>query len=191
MNEAQKLWWEQAKSDHAAFICLRRAGVHECHMLHYLQMAAEKISKAYLWRSGSSPPRSHVGLMRFMRALLGRGRAELSRVAKVFEFGRPRDIDAWVRILRRPKRTTVRTLSTLGPTSGTTHRLGRSRQAHDCGPAARPAMLALIRFMEAWPWPAFRRQSRPRPPPLVRRPSPPRERGACCAGGATGWPLTK
>ena len=54
MNGAQKLWWEQAKSDHAAFICLRRAGVHECHMLHYLQMAAEKISKAYLWRSGTA-----------------------------------------------------------------------------------------------------------------------------------------
>jgi hypothetical protein len=60
-------------------------------------MAAEKISKAYLWRSGSPPPRSHVGLMRFMRALLVRGRAEVSRIAKVFEFGRPRDMDAWVK----------------------------------------------------------------------------------------------
>ena len=96
MNQAQQLWWEQAKSDQAAFVCLRRAGVHECHMLHYLQMAAEKISKAYLWRSGSPPPRSHVGLMRFMRALLGRRRAELSRVVKVFEFQRPKDMDAWL-----------------------------------------------------------------------------------------------
>jgi hypothetical protein len=96
MNEAQKLWWEQAQSDHAAFVCLRRAGVHECHVLHYLQMAAEKISKAYLWRSGSPPPRSHVGLMRFLRALMGRRKAELGRIAKVFAFGRPRDMDAWV-----------------------------------------------------------------------------------------------
>ena len=70
MNDAQKLWWEQAKSDHAVFVLLRRAGVPECHMLHYLQMAAEKISKAYLWRSGTAPPRSHIGLMPFLQALL-------------------------------------------------------------------------------------------------------------------------
>jgi HEPN domain-containing protein len=99
MNEAQELWWEQAKSDLAVFVCLRRVGVHPCHMLHYLQMAAEKISKAYLWRSGTAPPRSHVGLMRFLRALLGRSRsrADLQRIAEVFEFTRPRDMDAWVR----------------------------------------------------------------------------------------------
>ena len=42
MNDAQELWWNQAKSDYAAFVCLRRAGLHECHMLHYLQMAAER-----------------------------------------------------------------------------------------------------------------------------------------------------
>src|SRR5438067_13529370 len=75
---------------------LRRAGLHECHMLHYLQMAAEKIGKAYLWRSGSAPTKSHVGLMRFLRALLGRKRAELQRIAETFEFARPRDMDAWV-----------------------------------------------------------------------------------------------
>lgn len=97
MNEPQRLWWEQAKSDHAAFVWLRRGGVHECHMLHYLQMATEKISKAYLWRSGSPPPRSHVGFMRFLRALLSRPRADLSRIANVFGFGRPRDMDAWVK----------------------------------------------------------------------------------------------
>jgi len=96
MNQSQKLWWEQAKSDHAAFVCLRHAGVHECHMLHYLQMATEKLSKAYLWRSGTPPPRSHVGFMRFLRALLGRRRTDLRRIAKVFEFARPKDMDAWV-----------------------------------------------------------------------------------------------
>ena len=96
MNEAQKLWWEQAKSDHAAFVFLRRGGVHECHVLHYLQMASEKISKAYLWRSGTPPPRSHVGLMRFLRALLGRRGAESNRIARLFEFGRSRDMSVWV-----------------------------------------------------------------------------------------------
>src|SRR5205809_447099 len=69
MNDEQKLWWEQAKSDHTVLVLLRRRGVHECHVLHYLQMAAEKIAKAYLWRTGRAPLRSHVGLMPFLQAL--------------------------------------------------------------------------------------------------------------------------
>jgi hypothetical protein len=97
MNEAQRLWWTQAKSDHAAFVVLRRAGVHECQMLHYLQMASEKLAKAYLWRTELPPPRSHVGLMRFLRALLSRSSADLRRIARVFDFARPRDMEAWVR----------------------------------------------------------------------------------------------
>src|SRR5439155_1098362 len=99
MNDAQKLWWEQAKSDHAVFVLLRRAGVHECHMLHYLQMTTEKVSKAYLWRSGVAPPLSHVGLMPFLQALLSRGlgRKERQRIAAVFDYPRPEDMAAWVR----------------------------------------------------------------------------------------------
>ena len=72
MNDAQELWWRQARSDHAVFVQLRRAGGHECHLLHYLQMATEKLSKAYLWRSRHAPPRSHTGFVRFLRALLDR-----------------------------------------------------------------------------------------------------------------------
>ena len=97
MTEEQRLWWAQAQSDHAALVVLRRAGVHDCHLLHYLQMVCEKLAKAYLWRSGTAPPRSHVGFMRFLRALMGRNGADLRRIAKVFEFARPRDMDAWVR----------------------------------------------------------------------------------------------
>ncbi len=96
MNDAQKLWWKQAQSDHALFVQLRRAGVHECHLLHYLQMATEKLSKAYLWRSGHAPPRAHAGFVRFLRALLDR-RAELDRIATVLGFQRQRDMDHWVR----------------------------------------------------------------------------------------------
>jgi hypothetical protein len=99
MNQAQRLWWAQAKSDHEAFVCLRRAGVQECHLLHYLQMATEKIGKAYLWRSGKAPPRSHVGLMRFLQALLSRGheRAEIQRIAEVFGYKRASQMAAWVK----------------------------------------------------------------------------------------------
>ena len=61
MNEAQRLWWEQSKSDLRIFKQLRKLGAHPCHLLHYLQMATEKISKAYLWRSGKVPPKAHTG----------------------------------------------------------------------------------------------------------------------------------
>lgn len=99
MNDAQELWWTQALSDLAIFMQLRRIGAHECHLLHYLQMATEKLSKAYLWRSGHSPPRRHTGFVRFLTALLDR-RGELSRIAKVLGFGRRSDLDNWVHSVR-------------------------------------------------------------------------------------------
>jgi hypothetical protein len=96
MNDAQELWWRQARSDHALFVQLRGAGAHDCHLLHYLQMATEKLSKAYLWRSGHPPPKSHTGFVRFLRALLDR-RADLDRIANVLGFRRRDDLDNWVR----------------------------------------------------------------------------------------------
>jgi hypothetical protein len=96
MNGAQELWWRQAQTDFNLFVQLRRNGVHECHLLHYLQMATEKLSKAYLWRSGHAPPRSHTGFVRFLRALLDR-RAELDRIANVLGFRRREDLDNWAR----------------------------------------------------------------------------------------------
>jgi hypothetical protein len=53
MNSYQKVWWKQAKSDHDAFLLIRRQGIAQCHLLHYLQMVTEKIAKAYFWRSGT------------------------------------------------------------------------------------------------------------------------------------------
>ena len=96
MNDAQSLWWRQAQSDHELFVQLRHAGAHGCHLLHYLQMATEKLSKAYLWRSGHAPPKSHTGFVRFLKALLDR-RAESDRIANLLGFRRGEDLDAWVR----------------------------------------------------------------------------------------------
>ena len=96
MNQAQELWWRQAQSDHSVFVHLRRAGVGECHLLHYLQMATEKLSKAYLWRSGHAPPKVHTGFVRFLKALLDR-HADLDRIATILGFRRREDLDNWVR----------------------------------------------------------------------------------------------
>ena len=96
MNHAQALWCTQARSDFSIFVHLRRAGAHECHLLHYLQMSTEKLSKAYLWRSGHAPPKKHTGFIRFLKALLDRRSADLERVSKTLGFGRPEDLDKWV-----------------------------------------------------------------------------------------------
>ena len=96
MNDAQRLWWQQAQSDRALFVHLRRSGAHECHLLHYLQMATEKLGKAYFWRSKKPPPKSHVGFVRFLKALLDRPTAELRWIAKSLGFDRPEDLEKWV-----------------------------------------------------------------------------------------------
>jgi hypothetical protein len=95
MNAAQNLWWEQAKSDWGLFLQLRRSSAAPCHLLHYVQMATEKLSKAYLWRSGLPPPKSHTGFIRFLKAILVRRPAELAWIAKALEFERPESMQKW------------------------------------------------------------------------------------------------
>ena len=97
MNNYQKLWWEQARSDLAVLVLLRRHGAAPCHQLHYLQMAAEKLGKAYFWRSGVPPPRSHAGFVQFMRFLGSVRQSERRRVAELFAFGRFEDLQSWIR----------------------------------------------------------------------------------------------
>jgi hypothetical protein len=100
MNNFQKLWWEQARSDHKAFLLLLDEDIAQCHSLHYLQMVTEKLAKAYLWRSGDPPPRSHAGFVQFMR-FLGQVRREndRERIAALFSFNRFTDFKKWIRTI--------------------------------------------------------------------------------------------
>jgi hypothetical protein len=95
LNDAQRLWWQQAQSDLTLFRQLRHLGAHQCHLLHYLQMATEKLSKAYFWRTAKVPPKSHIGFVRFLKALLDRPASELKWIAKALGFGRPEDLKKW------------------------------------------------------------------------------------------------
>jgi hypothetical protein len=97
MNSYQELWWKQAQSDHAIFLLLRRGGAAPCHQLHYLQMVAEKLGKAYFWRSGTPPPRSHAGFVQFMRVLGQVRQAEREQIAETFAFKRFEDFQRWIR----------------------------------------------------------------------------------------------
>lgn len=97
MNRYQELWWRQAKSEYGAFSLLRGRGVAPCHSLHFLQMVTEKIAKAYFWRTGSPPPRSHAGFVQFLRFLGHTRRRDQDRIAKIFSFNRFEDFQNWIR----------------------------------------------------------------------------------------------
>ena len=98
MNSYQKIWWEQAKSDLDVFVLVRSQGLAQCHSLHYLQMATEKIAKAYFWRSGRPPSRTHAGFRRFLQ-FLGhtRRKKDRERIASLFSFNRFTDFQNWIR----------------------------------------------------------------------------------------------
>lgn len=97
MNESQRCWWEQAKSDYAVLALLRRSGGAPCHQLHYLQMVTEKLSKAYFWRSGAPSKKAHVGFGLFLRLLLQVPQNNRKKVTEVFEFKRFQDFQNWAR----------------------------------------------------------------------------------------------
>lgn len=98
MNEAQQVWWTQAKSDLGAFDLLAGNGADRCCVLHYLQMITEKLSKAYFWSSNAPPPFSHKGFVQFLR-LLGQVRDsdDRKRIAEIFQFARYDDFQTWLR----------------------------------------------------------------------------------------------
>jgi hypothetical protein len=97
MNDYQKLWWQQAGSDLAVLRLLRSRGVTACHQLHYLQMTTEKISKAFFWKSGTAPSKSHAGFVQFLRFLGSVRSSERQQVAELFEFARFEDFRSWIR----------------------------------------------------------------------------------------------
>lgn len=96
MNESQRLWLQQAQSDHDVLLLLRRYGAAPCHQLHYLQMVTEKLSKAYFWRSGNAPPRAHTGFVQFLRSLGSVPSSDRNKLASAFSFTRFTDLQKWI-----------------------------------------------------------------------------------------------
>lgn len=100
MNPQQRLWFEQTASDHSVLLLLRQEGAAPCHQLHYLQMVTEKLGKAYFWRSGSQPPKSHVSFVRFLQALNDhRSRGEADRIANVLGFHKKTALKTWIQTI--------------------------------------------------------------------------------------------
>jgi hypothetical protein len=96
MNDFQRVWWEQARSDLSVFTLLRQAAAHPCHHLHYIQMLTEKLGKAYFWRSKKPPRKSHAFFVRFLQALLSRRSVDNERIANLLGFSRAADFENWI-----------------------------------------------------------------------------------------------
>jgi hypothetical protein len=95
MNDFQRVWWQQTVSVLEVLKTLRKVGTVPCHQLHYIQMIAEKLGKAYFWRTKKAPRKSHAYFVSFLKALLDRSAAEVGRIAAAFGFDRAGDFEAW------------------------------------------------------------------------------------------------
>ncbi|MEO6812140.1 MAG: hypothetical protein ABI353_23775 [Isosphaeraceae bacterium] len=67
MNEQQRLYLVQARSDWSIFLMLKNQPV--CHRLHYLQMSTEKLAKAYFWKNSGAAALGHASFVKFIRSI--------------------------------------------------------------------------------------------------------------------------
>ena len=89
MNDNQRLYLDQAKSDYEIFRFL--GGRAPCHRLHYLQMCTEKLGKAYFYKRPPLSKPSHVGFVKFLRNL-----STERNVWKALGFGRREDFELYI-----------------------------------------------------------------------------------------------
>lgn len=96
MNQFQAVWFEQVKSDHQTLLMLLKQNANPCQVLHYAQMVTEKIGKAYYWRDGRPPPKSHRRFVRFLQALDGRSKSDRERIAALLGFPSINSFQTWI-----------------------------------------------------------------------------------------------
>lgn len=136
MNSYQQLWFEQTKSDHSVLIRLRKQEAAPCHQLHYLQMVTEKLGKAYFWRTGSPPPKSHVSFVRFLQTIDDRPRTEVDRIAKLLGFSKAILLQAWIKQVSPLAHALERLAPALAGDHGPNPECPWPRQAPTSAPAA-------------------------------------------------------
>jgi hypothetical protein len=93
VNQHQRLFLAQARSDFAVFELLRaQPAIASCHHLHYLQIATEMFGKAHAWSTGPSF-RTHRAIVGFLRSL------STNRAAQQ-QFGFSGKNEAWLSRIR-------------------------------------------------------------------------------------------
>jgi hypothetical protein len=60
-------------------------------------MITEKLGKAYSWRSGTPPRKSHVSFVRFLQTLDDRSRVDRLRIANLLGFKSTTQFESWMR----------------------------------------------------------------------------------------------
>lgn len=98
MNDYQERWWRQAKPDLEVLQLLEKQHRASCHQLHYLQMATEKLGKAYFWHKGVPPQKSHANFVRFLRSLCSLSGAARANLVTALKFKRYDDLKRWVKL---------------------------------------------------------------------------------------------
>src|SRR5438128_11436642 len=59
-------------------------------------MVTEKLGKAYFWRTGHPPRKSHASFVRFLQALDDKADPDRTRIAEFLGFGRSQDLENWI-----------------------------------------------------------------------------------------------
>lgn len=96
MTEIQALWWKQASSDMKVYAHLRRHDFAPCHALHYLQMASEKLAKAYWSGRRGNTAFSHAAFVSFLQSLYHLSRTTKEKVAGQLGFRFTNHLESWI-----------------------------------------------------------------------------------------------
>lgn len=99
MTDEQRLWWRQAKSDLELFERLGQINARPCYQLQALQMAIEKLAKAYGWRNRQPPAATHRVFVAFIRQQNSRPKAEQDRLVAVLKLKSRRQLLSRLTIL--------------------------------------------------------------------------------------------
>ncbi|MDP2808442.1 MAG: hypothetical protein Q8O74_09950 [bacterium] len=74
----RQAFFKQAGDDYSMFVHLNQVSSAECRQLHYLQMATEKLAKAFLCGPDNIPPKiTHIALTKFLK--VAKSRPDLRR----------------------------------------------------------------------------------------------------------------
>jgi hypothetical protein len=93
VNRQQAAFYRQSVSDWRLFQELRNRSTREaCHELHYLQMATEKLAKAFLWGTRTPPRQTHASLVQFFRRI-----ATSRRARDALQFTGQEQLATWIR----------------------------------------------------------------------------------------------
>ena len=96
MNDDQEFWAESSPIRPGDLEDTSSSCADPCQQLHYLQMASEKLGKAYFRRPSHSPSKSHATFVPFLRAIGSLPKARRGLIADLFQFQSYLGFQVWI-----------------------------------------------------------------------------------------------